>query len=60
MAPSSHDAGTEDLVDCGAGPAPDVVQAALAEREAAIARGEPVPRFDADGFEITDEVIADG
>ena len=39
---------------------PDVVKEALAEREAAIARGEQVPQFDADGFEIVGEVSADG
>lgn len=38
---------------------PDVVKEAIAEREAAIARGEIVPAFTADGFKIADEVIDD-
>lgn len=32
---------------------PEFAQKALADREAAIARGEAVPEFDADGFEVT-------
>lgn len=31
---------------------PDIVKEALAEREAAIARGETVPEFDENGMEV--------